>query len=52
LSPGRHLRFAINRLEDELSEAFGCSADLVSKRALHRLIRDDVLAESLVLFAA
>jgi predicted nucleotidyltransferase len=52
LAPGRHLGFSINRLEDELSEAFGCSADLVSKRALHRLIRDDVLAESLVLYAA
>jgi len=52
LAPGRHLGFSISRLEDELAEAFGCSVDLVSKRAPHRLIRDEVLAESRILYAA
>jgi predicted nucleotidyltransferase len=52
LAPGRHLGFSINRLEDELAEAFGCPVDLVSKRAVHRLIRDEVLAESRILYAA
>lgn len=52
LAPGRHLGFAINRLEDELTEAFGCPVDLVSKAALHRLLRNEVLAESQVLYAA
>ena len=52
LAPGRHLGFAVNRLEDELSEAFGHPVDLVSRAALHRLIRDDVLAGSQVLAAA
>jgi uncharacterized protein len=52
LAPGRHLGFSINRLEDELAEAFGCPVDVVSKRALHRLIRDEVLSESRILYAA
>ncbi len=52
LAPGRHLGFSVNRLEDELAEAFGCPVDLVSKAALHRLMRGDVLAESQVLYAA
>lgn len=52
LAPGRHLGFAINRLEDELAEAFGCPVDLVSKAGLHRLLRNEVLAESQVLYAA
>ncbi len=52
LAPGRHLGFSINRLEDELAELFGRSVDLVSKSALHRVIRDDVLAEARSLYAA
>lgn len=52
LAPGRHLGFSVNRLEDELAGAFGCPVDLVSKAALHRLVRGDVLAESQVLYAA
>jgi predicted nucleotidyltransferase len=52
LAPGRHLGFAVNRLEDELAEAFGRPVDLVSRTALHRLLRDEVLAESQVLYAA
>lgn len=52
LAPGRHLGFAVNRLEDDLAEALGCPVDLVSKAALHRLLRNEVLAESQVLYAA
>lgn len=52
LAPGRHLGFAINQLEDELSDVFSCRVDLVSKASLHRLMRDQVLAESQVLYAA
>ena len=52
LEPGRHLGFAVNALEDELRELFGRDVDLVSKAALHRLIRDDVLTEALSLYAA
>lgn len=52
LAPGRHLGFSINRLEDELAELFGRPVDLVSKTALHRAIRDDVLAEARELYAA
>lgn len=52
LAPGRHLGFSINRLEDELSELFGRPVDLVSKAALHRAMRDEVLAEARALYAA
>ena len=52
LRPGRHLGFSINRLEDELADLFGRPIDLVSKAALHRSLRDDVLAEARELYAA
>ena len=52
LSPGRHLGFSINRLEDELSELFGRPVDLVSKAALHRTIREHVLADARELYVA
>ena len=52
LEPGARLGFAINSLEDELAELCHRPVDLVSRRALHRLIRDDVLAEARTLYAA
>ena len=52
LAPHARLGFGINALEDELSTLFGRPVDLVSQRALHRLIRDDVLAEARTLYAA
>lgn len=52
MAPGRALGFAINRLEDELSELFGRTVDLVSKRSLHRLLRERVLAEARTLYPA
>lgn len=52
LVPGRHLGFSINDLEDELSDRFGRPVDLVARSALHRMIRDEVLAEARTLYAA
>ncbi len=52
LQPGARLGFALNSLEDELAELFNRPVDLVAKRALHRLIRDHVLAEARTLYAA
>ena len=52
MAPGRALRFAINRLEDELTNLFGRRVDLVSKQSLHPLLRDGVLAEARTLYAA
>jgi hypothetical protein len=46
------LGFAINDLEDELSKLFGRAVDLVSRRSLHPLLRDDVLADARTLYAA
>jgi predicted nucleotidyltransferase len=52
LAPGAKLGFGINRLEDELSELFGRPVDLVAKKALHRLLRDEVTAQARTLYAA
>lgn len=52
MAPGCSLGFAINRLEDELAEIFGRRVDLVAKRAVHRMLRDSVLAEARTLYAA
>ena len=51
LAPGSRLGFGISRLEDELTELFGRPVDLVSKRSLHRLLRDSVLSEAKLLYA-
>lgn len=52
MAPGRSLGFSINRLEDELVAVFGRQVDLVAKRAVHRMLRDNVLAEARTLYAA
>ncbi len=52
LKPGVHLGWEIEDLNRELAELFGRPVDLVSKKALHPLLRDDVLAESRPLYAA
>lgn len=52
LRPGAHLGWDIERLADELSELFGRRVDLVSKRALHAQLREAVLAEAQLLYAA
>jgi uncharacterized protein len=50
--PDARLGFAINQLEDELEAVFGRSVDLVSRKALHRLIRERVEREAQTLYAA
>ena len=52
MAPGCSLGFSINRLEDELAEVFGRRVDLVSKRAVHRMLREKVLAGARTLYAA
>lgn len=52
LKAGVRLGFTLNRLEDELATIFRRKVDLVSKRSLHPEMRDEVLREARVLFAA
>jgi hypothetical protein len=52
LDADTRLGFAINRLEDELAAVFGRRVDLVSKRALHRKLRAEVLGDARVIYAA
>ena len=52
LLPGRVLGWEIEQFADELSEVLGRSVDLVSLSALHRRLREHVLAEARPLFAA
>jgi predicted nucleotidyltransferase len=52
LSPDRRLGFAVDRLEDALADRFGRRVDLVSKKSLHRLLRDEILSEARTLYAA
>lgn len=52
MSPHARLGFDILDLENELSEMFGRKVDLVSKKYLHPLLRDDVIAEAKELYAA
>jgi predicted nucleotidyltransferase len=39
-------------LEDALADLFGRRVDLVTKKSLHRLLRDEVLSEARTLYAA
>ena len=50
LQPAAQLGFALNRLEDELAGIFGRSVDLVSRRGLHPLLRDEIEAEARTLY--
>ena len=51
LAPGARLGWEIADLSDELAELFGRTIDLGSRRSLHRLVRDEVLAEARVIYA-
>jgi uncharacterized protein len=51
LRPGRTLGWEIEDLADELADLFGRPVDLVSRRALHTKLRDQVLAEARPLYA-
>jgi len=52
LKPGHVLGWEIEDLTDDLAELFGRPVDLVSRRALHTRLRDQVLAEARSLYAA
>lgn len=52
LRDGVHLGWAINDLSDELEQVLGRPVDLVAKRALHNRLRDAVLSEAKVVYAA
>ena len=52
LAPGARLGFDLFDLEDALADLFGRNVDLVSKAAVHRLLRDSVLADAVVVYAA
>lgn len=52
LAPDTRLGWAIEDLARELTEALGRPVDLVSRRYLHRRLRDHVLAEAAPLYAA
>jgi len=52
LAPGRRLGFAINQLEDELAALFRRKVDLLSKKALHPLLKDEVIAQARTLYEA
>jgi len=52
LDPGARLGFAIDALEDELAALFGRHVDLVARKALHPLLRDDVEGQARTLYAA
>lgn len=52
LLPGAKLGWEIEDLSDELSAVFGRPVDLVSRGALHRRLREAVLADARVLYAA
>lgn len=50
--PGNDLGMSYFALKDDLEELFGRPVDLVPKEGLHRVIRDEVLADAQVLYAA
>jgi predicted nucleotidyltransferase len=52
LEPGRHLTWDIELLAEELGAVLGRPIDLVSRRALHPLIRRSVEAQAEALYAA
>jgi len=52
LEPGARLGWEIEDLSDALAEIFGRPVDLVSRAALHPLLRAAVLAEARAVYAA
>lgn len=52
LRPDAKLGFRFEDLNDELDELFGRHVDLVSKRVLHRRMRESVLADAQQIYAA
>lgn len=52
LAPGARLGWEIENLADELTQVLSRRVDLVSRAALHERLRDTVLAEAQLLYAA
>lgn len=52
LQPGRHVTWEIVDAADELSEILGRPVDLVSRRAVHPLLRERIETEARALYAA
>lgn len=52
LREGVHLGWTINDLADDLEEVPSRPVDLVNRRALHGQVKDAVLAEARVVYAA
>ena len=52
LAPGARLGFGIDDLEDELAGLFGRDVDLVAKKAVHPLLRNEVDELATTLYAA
>lgn len=52
LAPGSRLGWDIEALADELAHVLGRPVDLVSRNSLHERLRDGVLAEARLLYAA
>ncbi|GAA4625617.1 nucleotidyltransferase family protein [Cellulomonas oligotrophica] len=50
LLPGRHLTWEVVDVAEEMSTILGRPVDLVSRRTLHRLMRDRVEAEACTLY--
>jgi uncharacterized protein len=50
--PGNDLGMSYFALQEDLEGLFGRPVDLVAKDGLHRVIRDQVLADAQVLYAA
>jgi uncharacterized protein len=50
--PGNDLGMAYFDLQEDLERLFGHRVDLVAKDGLHQVIRDQVLADAQVLYAA
>ena len=51
LAPEARLGWEIIDLEDKLADLFSRSVDLVSKHALHKMLRSSVLAEARLLYS-
>jgi predicted nucleotidyltransferase len=52
LRPGARLGFAIDALEDELSDLFGRRVDLVARKAVHPLLRPAIEEQARTVYAA
>jgi predicted nucleotidyltransferase len=51
-APGNDLGMSYFALQEDLEKLFGRPVDLVSKDGLHRVIRDQVLSDAQILYAA